>query len=183
MPRYELCYILSAQVSDDQVPTVTEQIKKFVVDFGCTDINEQQLCKKKLAYPIKKTRNGFYVATQFDMDSKKINEFDAKIRSQTATIIRYLIANLDEHLNRVEKDKVAQASLPKRPTEEEGAEAKEGAETTKTTPAPAKEVKKEVAKEEVEVKEEKVEEPKVKVEMSESELDQKIEEALAENIK
>lgn len=181
MPRYELCYILSAQVSDDQVPAVTEQIKKFVVDFGGTDINEQQLGKKKLAYPIKKTRNGFYVATQFDMDSKKINDLDAKIRSQTATIIRYLIANLDEHLARVEKDKVAQASLPKRPTEEEGAEVKEGGETAKTTSAPAKEAKKEVAKEEV--KEEKAEEPKVKVEISESELDQKIEEALAESIK
>lgn len=127
MPRYELCYILAAQVSDDQVPGVASQIRQFVTDFGGTEVQEEQLGKKKLAYPIKKTRNGFYVVVQFTMDSRKVNELDAKIRTQTSTIIRHLLVNLDEHIRRTEIDTVAQSKLSKRP--EDGSEGE--------SPAPA----------------------------------------------
>jgi small subunit ribosomal protein S6 len=148
MPRYELCYILAAQVSDDQVPGVANQIKQFVADFGGTDIQEEQLGKKKLAYPIKKTRNGFYVVVQFTMPTNKINELDAKIRTQTATVIRHLLINLDEHLRRSEKDAVAQSKLSKRPEDVEEAqgaapaarpEPKKEAPVVEAEPAPKKE--------------------------------------------
>lgn len=171
MPRYELCYILASAVSDDQVPAVSEQIQKFITDFDGSNINEQQLGKKKLAYPIKKTRNGFYVACQFDMPGTKVNEFEAKIRSQTATVIRHIIINLDEHLIRAEKDRVAQSKLPKRPTEE----GEEGTTEVATTEIP------EVAEEKTEVTKEAPEE-KAKTEITAAELDKKIEEALSEKI-
>lgn len=111
MPQYELMYLLGAQVSDDQVPTVTAQVLKFAEDFGGTNIKETQLGKKKLAYPIGKTRNGHYVVVNFTMDTKNINQFDAKIRTQDQQIIRYLISNLDEHLERMRKDKIAQSKI------------------------------------------------------------------------
>ncbi len=111
MPQYELMYILSANVSDDQLPEVTGQIQQFVGDFGGTDIRETQLGKKKLAYPVKKTRNGFYGVIDFAMDAKKINELDAKIRTQDNTIIRYIMVNMDEHLERLARDREVQAKM------------------------------------------------------------------------
>lgn len=111
MPKYELMYIMAAGVSDDQAPQVAESIKKIVTDFGGSNIQEDQMGKKKLAYPIKKTRNGFYVALTFDIDSKKVNELDAKIRTQGATIIRYILVNLEEHMERMAKDVIAQAKM------------------------------------------------------------------------
>jgi small subunit ribosomal protein S6 len=163
MPKYEFMYILASTVSDDQIPAVTEQIQKFVADAGATQIEESQLGKKKLAYPIKKTRNGHYVVMNFDMDSKNINTLDAKIRTQDSTIIRYIIVNLDEHLARLEKDKIVQSKLPKRiePVEEEAAT--EGAQ--EKTSAPKEK-----------------EEKKPAIELNEEELDKKIEEALTEDI-
>lgn len=175
MPRYELCYILSSQVSDDLVPETTAQIKKFIEDFGGTEIEEQQLGKKKLAYPIKKTRNGFYVVERFNIESTKINDLDAKIRSQTATVIRYLIINLDEHLERLEKDKIAQAKLPKREIPE-GAEEK--TEAVVEVEEKVEETKPVLEEEVGEVKET----PKTKIEISSSDLDKKIEEALNQQI-
>ena len=170
MPRYELCYILAAQVSDDQVAGVTEQIRQFISDFGGTEITEEQLGKKKLAYPIKKTRNGFYVAVTFTMDSRKVNALEAKVRTQTATIIRHLLVNLDEHLVRSEKDKVAQSKLTHRPDEGE-----------ETTTAPVQEsvpVKTVVKEPEV-----KIEEPEVVVEdITTEDLDKQIEAALSDEI-
>ena len=157
MPKYELMYILAATVSDDQVPQVTEQIKQLVADFGATNVVEEQLGKKKLAYTIKKTKNGFYVTLTFDLPGAKLNLLDAKIRTQTATIIRYLIINLDEHLKRAAKDEIIQKSMPKRqiPVEEAAAP---------SAPAPA---------------------PKAKqpaIVLNEEELEKKIEEALTEDI-
>lgn len=111
MPRYELMYILSSAVSDDQVPQTNEQIAKFVADFGGTDVQVSDLGKKKLAYPIKRTRNGYYIVVDFTMPTEKINELDAKIRTQENTIIRYLIVNQDEHLERLARDREIQAKL------------------------------------------------------------------------
>lgn len=118
MPRYELMYILASSVSDDQVPTVSSGIEQFVADFGGTDIQHNQLGKKKLAYPIKKTRNGNYGVITFSMEGPKVNELDAKLRTQTATIIRHIIVNMDEHLERLIKDREAQAKMNRnRPAE------------------------------------------------------------------
>ena len=155
MPQYELMYLLGSQVADDQVPTISEQIKKFVEDFGGSNIVETQLGKKKLAYPIGKTRNGNYVVVDFSMDSSKINALDAKIRTQDSTIIRYIIVNMDEHLDRLEKDKKVQAAMPKR--------------VIPVATAPA-------APETAEKK------PAVTIELSQEDIDKKIEAALAEDI-
>lgn len=125
-------YILASSVSDDQVPGVASQIVKFVEDFGGSDIAETQLGKKKLAYPIKKTRNGFYACLDFSMDSTKIADLDAKIRTQDSTIIRYIIVNMDEHLARSAKDVVAQAKLSRMPQEQD--EVKPSSEKTENAP-------------------------------------------------
>jgi small subunit ribosomal protein S6 len=160
MPKYELMYIVASSVSDDQIPSLTEQVKKYVSDFGGTEAIETQLGKKKLAYPIKKTRNGHYVVINFDMAAKNVAELDAKIRAQDSTIIRYIIVNLDEHLAKLEKDKEIQAKMPKRilPEEQNGS-----GQTSKTDAVGMVETK-------------------PSMELNEEELDKKIEEALTEDI-
>lgn len=177
MPRYELCYILAAQVSDDQVPGVASQIRQFVTDFGGTEVQEEQLGKKKLAYPIKKTRNGFYVVVQFTMDSRKVNELDAKIRTQTSTIIRHLLVNLDEHIRRTEIDTVAQSKLSKRPEDGSEGESPAPAAAPVSTPVEAPIVVEETPAIEIEPAPKK--EP---VAISSEDLDKQIEAALSEDI-
>ncbi len=95
MPRYELMYILASSVSDDLVPQTTAQVEQYVTDFGGTDVSHTALGKKKLAYPIKKTRNGHYGVINFTSEASKVNGLDAKIRTQGNTIIRYIIINID----------------------------------------------------------------------------------------
>ena len=157
MPRYELMYLLGSHVADDEVPKISEQVKKFVEEAGGSNIVETSLGKKKLAYTIKKTRNGYYVVVDFTMEGSKVNELDARVRSQANNIIRYILVNQDEHLDRIEKDKKVAAKLNRRiPVEGQ-------------VPTP------------------KVAEPAVKKEMpvidlSQEDIDRKIEEALAEDI-
>lgn len=112
-------YILASGVSDDQVPNTTAEIEQIVQDFGGGNINHELLGKKKLAYQIGKTRNGHYGVINFDLEGSKVSSLDAKIRTQKATIIRHIIVNIDEHLERTEKDLVVQAKRGPRPQEAE----------------------------------------------------------------
>ena len=158
MPQYELMYLLGSHVADDQVPVISQSVLKFAEDFGATNVKETQLGKKKLAYPIKKTRNGHYVVVDFTMDAKSINAFDAKIRTQDQNIIRYIIVNLDEHYERMAKDKIEQSKIVRRiPVED----------TAKAVVATAPSAKKATAP---------------LTEINQEELDKKIEEALSEDL-
>ena len=161
-------YILASSVSDDQVPAVSTQIEQFVADFGGNDIQHEQLGKKKLAYPIKKTRNGNYGVITFTSESTKVNGIDAKLRTQTATIIRHIIVNIDEHLERLEKDREVQAKMNRnRPAEAIAADeqAKQQPEVVAVEKKPAA---KPVAEE--------------KAPVTEANLDEEIEKALSEDI-
>ena len=163
MPQYELMYLLGAQVADTDVPKISQSILKFTEDFGATNLKEAQLGKKKLAYPIKKTRNGHYVVVNFTMDGKNINAFDAKIRAQDTNIIRYIIVNLDEHLARMEKDKVEQAKIVRKGPPAEAPAFLDKSPRTAITPRHKKEAA-------------------PLVEINPEELDKKIEEALNEDL-
>ena len=160
MPQYELMYLLGSHVADDEVPKISQSILKFAEDFGATEIKESQLGKKKLAYPIGKTRNGHYVVVNFAMDAKNINTFDAKIRTQDQKLIRYLIVNLDEHLARMAKDKITQSKIVRK-----GPPAEVSVPTPKIQASPS--AKKEAP---------------VLVEINQEELDKKIEAALSEDL-
>lgn len=103
MPKYELMYILSSAVSDNDVPTVVAEVDKYISQQGGTLLTQEMLGKKKLAYPIKKTRNGFYVVQTFNFEPRKLQEFDNKLRS-IESIIRYLVVNVDEQERRQAKD-------------------------------------------------------------------------------
>jgi small subunit ribosomal protein S6 len=104
MPKYELMYILSSAVSDNDVPTVVAEVDTYLKNQGASVLTQEMMGKKKLAYPIKKTRNGFYVVQTFNMEPRKLQEFDNKLRSIEA-IIRYLVINVDEQERRAVKDK------------------------------------------------------------------------------
>lgn len=168
MPRYELMYILASSVSDDQVPGTAQQIEQFVTDNGGSEISHEQLGKKKLAYPIKKTRNGHYGVITFTAEGKGANALDAKLRTQKSTVIRYILVNIDEHLERLEKDKEAQAKMNRnRPPEAIAADKAEANEQAQ--PAPAKAAKP-------------VRESKPKTVVTEEVLEEEIEKALNEDI-
>ncbi len=170
MPRYELMYILASSVSDDLVEDTSKQIEGYVTDFGGTNLEHAMLGKKKLAYPIRKTRNGHYGVINFDLDGAKVNDLDAKIRTQKNTYIRHIIVNIDEHLMKLDKDREAQTKMNRnRPPEMVAAD---NAEPEAVKPAPRKPAAKPEAK--VEAK------PAKKV-TTES-LDEEIEKALNEEV-
>ena len=116
MPQYEIMYILSSQVVDTDEPELTKSITDFITSTGGTITREEKLGKKRLAYPIKKTRNGFYVMLQFTATSDKLKDIEHKIRV-TQGVVRHLIVNLDEQIKRMAKDREERKRFKPKPGE------------------------------------------------------------------
>ncbi len=133
MPKYELMYILSSAVSDNDVPPIADEVNKFITDQGGELLTNEMLGKKKLAYPIKKTRNGFYVLETFRLEGKHLEPLDNKLRSMTA-IIRYLVVSLDEQEKRAENDRQVQEKMRagRKPQKQEGEAAAPAVNLTET---------------------------------------------------
>ncbi len=101
---------MSSAVSDNDVPSISAEVDKFLTDNGSTLLAQEMMGKKKLAYPISKTRNGFYVLETFNLEGSKLQGLDNKLRSMEP-IIRYLIVNVEEQDRRAIKDKKIQDKM------------------------------------------------------------------------
>lgn len=138
MPKYELMYIVGNEVSDNDIPKVVEEVKKYISDFGGSIDKYEEIGKKRMSYPIKKSRNGYYVLAQFECDSKQIKEIEKRLQTNLE-IIRHLVINIDEGLRRMEKDRKAQAKMKPRQEDEE---VKPGSTKPRPTIRPSRPVKK-----------------------------------------
>jgi small subunit ribosomal protein S6 len=121
MPRYEVGYILSSAVADDEVTKVAAEITKIVETVGGKILNEDHWGRKKLAYPIGRTRNGYYAFISADIESSKVQEIEHQLNTHDA-VIRFIIVNMVDADKRMAKDEALRASRPQRV----GAESTEG---------------------------------------------------------
>ncbi|MCI8372119.1 MAG: 30S ribosomal protein S6 [Lachnospiraceae bacterium] len=94
MNKYELAVIVSAKVEDDVRTSTIEKVKALVTRFGGTITNVDEWGKKRLAYEIRKMREGFYYFIQFDSDADCPNEVESRIRIMD-NVIRYLCVRQD----------------------------------------------------------------------------------------
>ena len=125
MRTYELMYIVDPRVADDEVASLTEDIKGLLTAQGGHVIREEQWGRRKLAYEIGNLKEGKYVLLYVGSDDGNLPIAEVELRMrQNDRILRYLTVRTDEDLKR--------AGLPL-PTEAPPAE--EGAATTEGGPA------------------------------------------------
>ena len=72
-PHYELLYIISNKYSEDELPAINENVKKFIIQQGGSLTKEDNWGKKRLAYPIKHFRHGYYQLIEFDLPNSQVN--------------------------------------------------------------------------------------------------------------
>lgn len=88
--HYELLYIVSGNYTEDELLPIKEKIRELIEKADGKITLEDNLGKKKLTYPIKKTTQGYYLLYEFDLETvalKKLNH----VLLLTGEIIRHLI--------------------------------------------------------------------------------------------
>lgn len=95
MNKYEIMFIVRADITEDEVKATVQSFEKVLTDMGAKIVNSKDLGQKKLAYEIKKQVRGFYHLLNVECESKAVKEFDRKALIDEK-ILRHLIIKEEE---------------------------------------------------------------------------------------
>ena len=104
---YELTYIVNAVISDDQIKDLIRRVTSYVSENGGEIIDVEEWGSRRLAFPIQKKRNGYYVNMYFRATGTVIARMERALEIDD-NILRYLTLKMDAKMIRhYEKRKVA----------------------------------------------------------------------------
>ena len=104
---YELTYIVNAVISDDQIKDLIRRVTAYVSDSGGEIIEVEEWGSRRLAFPIQKKRNGYYVNMYFRATGTMIARMERALEIDD-NILRYLTLKMDAKMIRhYEKRKAA----------------------------------------------------------------------------
>jgi small subunit ribosomal protein S6 len=92
---YEFMYILSPEVEEEDLQAVTTRIGQLIADGGGEVLRLDPWGRKRLAYPIKKFREGHYVLAYIQLDPGAVSQLRARL-ALTEEVIRYLLLRREE---------------------------------------------------------------------------------------
>jgi small subunit ribosomal protein S6 len=121
--KYELVYVISPDVSDDQVTELHGQIDAIVQRMGGQIEKTDNWGRRRLAYEIGRHKEGVYVLEVINATGDLIKELDRRLKVNDE-VIRHVVVRVDEENRVVERakakrqvvqEKRAARGLPERP--------------------------------------------------------------------
>ena len=94
MKNYEIMFILSTQLTDEEKQAGVTLVENTLTKAGAVEVKTEIWGDRKLAYPIKKKENGYYVLTTFQADGTQFTEIEAKLNINES-LLKYMIVKND----------------------------------------------------------------------------------------
>lgn len=108
--HYESVVILNAALEDEQIESTLTRIQEILKTNGAEISDIEKWGRKRLAYPIQKSKSGYYAIFRFEAPTETIAELE-RIYRLDETIVRYLTITLGkkdlEHIAKM-KEKASQ---------------------------------------------------------------------------
>jgi len=126
---YESTFIINAALEDPDVEAVIRRVTDYIENHGGTFVEMNKWGRRRLAYPIKKKYNGYYVYMAFEAASE-ILPLVERFFNLEENVLRHLNLELSEKLreHRKERALIAGSTIPAEPLEESVAPVKAVAE-------------------------------------------------------
>jgi small subunit ribosomal protein S6 len=94
MNQYEVMFIIEAALEEDKKEAAIEMVKEVISAGG--EVGKINVWgNRKLAYPINKKNEGYYVVIEFTANADLPKELDRRLKISDS-IIRHIIINKDE---------------------------------------------------------------------------------------
>ena len=101
MRTYEVLFILSPQVTEEEATTLISDFKAIAEKNGATLKNEEAWGRRRLAYPIQKSNEGIYHLFVLESESS-LSELDRRMKN-VDRVLRHVIVRTDLEHKRAEK--------------------------------------------------------------------------------
>ena len=127
---YESTFIINAALEDPDIEAVVRRVTEYIENHGGQFVEMNKWGRRRLAYPIKKKYNGFYVYMAFESASEVLPLIE-RFFTLEENVLRHLTLELSEKLreHRRERALISGSTIPAEPLEENVAPVKAPVET------------------------------------------------------
>lgn len=94
--NYESVVLINAALEDEQIEATISRILEVITTNGGEIIEADKWGRKRLAYPIKKAKSGYYLVLRFKAPTELISTLERNYRLDE-NIIRYITIALDKN--------------------------------------------------------------------------------------
>ena len=101
MRTYEVLFILSPQVTEEEATALIAEFKRIAESTGATLKSEDAWGRRRLAYPIQKFNEGIYHLFVFESGAS-LAELDRRMKNSDR-VLRHMIVRTDLDLKRADK--------------------------------------------------------------------------------
>ena len=111
MQHYELMYVLPPTLTEEEVPQSAEKISNLIQDSGAEIVQEIDLGKKRLAYPINHHQYGYYRLLELNSEPDKIAKINELFKLATNALRHQILARPVKSQATVEREQALRARL------------------------------------------------------------------------
>jgi small subunit ribosomal protein S6 len=104
---YELGFILNPEVSEDEIRSLLDRIEQIVANYGGQIFKVNQWGRRRLAYPIERHRDGYYIFIDMILTPETVAEIERTLRV-SELVFRHMMKRRDPKT--VQKEREARAS-------------------------------------------------------------------------
>lgn len=90
MRKYESVYVLRPDIDEEATKALVERFSNVVTEQGGEVVKVDEWGKRKLAYPIEKYREGYYVLMNFNAEADVPKELERMFKI-TDGVLRYIV--------------------------------------------------------------------------------------------
>jgi small subunit ribosomal protein S6 len=123
--HYESVVILNAALEDAQIDNTLNRIEEIIKTNGGEVTDVEKWGRKRLAYPIKKSKSGYYAVYRFKSKPELISDLE-RMYKLDESIIRFLTSLLTkkdlEHYEKMKEQKEKEAELQESESESQQSE-------------------------------------------------------------
>src|ERR1044071_4602001 len=102
MPNYEIMFVLNPNTTDEDIDKINGQIENVITSGGGKVEKIEKMGKRRLAYEVRKQREGYYVLFVIAANGDIVKECERRLRVMDA-VIKYMTVRTDEDVRRFEK--------------------------------------------------------------------------------
>jgi small subunit ribosomal protein S6 len=131
---YELGVIFNPEVSEEETRSVLDRIDQIVATHGGQVVRVNQWGRRRLAYPIERHRDGFYVFIDMILTPETVSDLERMLKV-SEIVLRYMTRTRDaKAVQKEREDREARAAAAPAATEEGAAQGEATPASTDETP-------------------------------------------------
>ena len=102
MRAYEILFILRPDMPEEDVDRFLTQMETVVSSTGGTVQSKEKWGRRRLAYEVRRHREGYYVLFNLECEPPTLREFE-RVLKVSEPAIKFLTVRIDQELKRLEK--------------------------------------------------------------------------------